>query len=49
MKELAFHGSVVAEIGSVHDGSFGNAIKLIEAAARSGADVVKFRTHIAEA
>jgi N,N'-diacetyllegionaminate synthase len=41
--------TLLAEIGSVHDGSFGNAVKLIEAAARCGADVVKFQTHIAEA
>ncbi len=40
---------IIAEIGSVHDGSFGNAKKLIEAAATAGADVVKFQTHIAEA
>lgn len=39
---------IIAEIGSVHDGSFGNAMKLIEAAAESGADAVKFQTHIAE-
>lgn len=41
--------SLIAEIGSVHDGSFGNACKLIEAAAECGADAVKFQTHIAEA
>ncbi len=40
---------IIAEIGSVHDGSLGNAKKLIEAAAQSGAGVVKFQTHIAEA
>jgi N,N'-diacetyllegionaminate synthase len=40
---------VIAEIGSVHDGSFGNACKLIELAARSGANVVKFQTHISSA
>lgn len=40
---------LIAEIGSVHDGSFGNALKLIEAAAASGADAVKFQTHIASA
>ena len=40
---------LIAEIGSVHDGSFGNAGKLIEAAAACGADAVKFQTHIAEA
>jgi len=43
------HVSILAEIGSVHDGSFGNACKLIEAAAAAGADVVKFQTHIARA
>ena len=40
---------LIAEIGSVHDGSFGNAVKLMEAAAAAGADAVKFQTHIAEA
>jgi len=40
---------IIAEIGSVHDGSFGNALKLIEAAAQAGADAVKFQTHIADA
>jgi N,N'-diacetyllegionaminate synthase len=40
---------IIAEIGSVHDGSFGNALKLIEAAADCGADAVKFQTHIPEA
>lgn len=40
---------LIAEIGSVHDGSFGNAMKLMEAAASCGADAVKFQTHIAEA
>lgn len=41
--------SIIAEIGSVHDGSLGNALRLIDAAAACGADVVKFQTHIAEA
>jgi N,N'-diacetyllegionaminate synthase len=41
--------TIIAEIGSVHDGSFGNAIKAVEAAATCGASVVKFQTHIAEA
>lgn len=40
---------IVAEIGSVHDGSLGNALRLIDAAAEAGADTVKFQTHIAEA
>ena len=40
---------LIAEIGSVHDGSFGNACKLVELAARCGVDVVKFQTHISSA
>lgn len=40
---------IIAEIGSVHDGSFGNACKIVELAAKCGADAVKFQTHIAEA
>ena len=40
---------LIAEIGSVHDGSFGNACKLIELAGVCGADAVKFQTHIADA
>jgi len=40
---------IIAEIGSVHDGSFGNAQMLIELAAECGADCIKFQTHIAEA
>jgi len=40
---------VIAEIGSVHDGSFGNALKLVDLAAGVGADAVKFQMHIAEA
>jgi N-acetylneuraminate synthase len=40
---------IIAEVGSVHDGSYGNAIKLIELAADCGADAVKFQTHIAAA
>jgi len=40
---------IISEIGSVHDGSFGNALKLIELAAACGADVVKFQTHLPDA
>ena len=40
---------IIAEVGSVHDGSLGNAKKLIDAAAQCGADAVKFQTHIASA
>lgn len=40
---------IIAEIGSVHDGSFGNALRLVDAAAGAGANVIKFQTHIPEA
>ena len=39
---------IIAEIGSIHDGSLGNAIKAIEVAKKCGADIVKFQTHLAE-
>jgi N-acetylneuraminate synthase len=39
---------IIAEIGSTHDGSIGNATNLIEEAAKCGADAVKFQTHIAK-
>ena len=40
---------IIAEVGSVHDGSFGNALQLVDAASECGADAVKFQTHIASA
>lgn len=40
---------IIAEVGSVHDGSLGNALELIEAADQCGADAIKFQTHIASA
>jgi len=43
------HVAIVAEIGSVHDGSFGNAVRLVETAAACGADAVKFQLHLPEA
>ena len=39
---------LIAEIGSVHDGSFGNAFRLIELSKEVGATAVKFQMHIAE-
>ena len=39
--------NVIAEIGSVHDGSFGNSKKLIDLAKECGSDFVKFQYHIA--
>jgi len=43
------HILIIAEVGSVHDGSLGNALKLVDVAAAAGADAVKFQTHIPEA
>ncbi|MBX3086096.1 MAG: N-acetylneuraminate synthase family protein [Anaerolineae bacterium] len=40
---------VVAEVAQTHDGSLGLAHAFIDAVARTGADVVKFQTHIASA
>ncbi len=40
---------VVAEVGQAHDGSLGTAHAFIDVIARSGADAVKFQTHIAAA
>ena len=41
--------TIIAEVGSVHDGSFGNAMRLIDLAAELGADAAKFQTHLAAA
>lgn len=41
------HVQLHAEVGSVHDGSFGNAKKMIKVAADCGASAVKFQAHIA--
>lgn len=40
---------VIAEVAQAHDGSLGAAHAYIDAAARAGADAVKFQTHIASA
>lgn len=40
---------VVAEIAQTHDGSLGTAHAYIDAVARTGADAIKFQTHIADA
>jgi N-acetylneuraminate synthase len=39
---------IVAEIGASHNGSYSNAIRLIEAAHEAGADAVKFQTYLPE-
>jgi N,N'-diacetyllegionaminate synthase len=50
MKSISTNSDVyiIAEIGMNHDGSFGNALKLIESAAKSGVDAVKFQMHISD-
>ena len=40
---------IIAEVAQAHDGSFGTAHAYIDAIAETGADAVKFQTHIAEA
>jgi N,N'-diacetyllegionaminate synthase len=40
---------LIAEVGLAHDGSLGLAHAFIDAVARTGADAVKFQTHIAAA
>jgi len=40
---------IIAEIGSTHDGSIGNAKCAIDVVDECGADAVKFQTHIADA
>jgi len=40
---------IIAEIAQAHDGSLGTAHAYIDAAARAGANAVKFQTHIADA
>ena len=40
--------TIIAEIGVNHNGKLSNAFSLIESAASSGADVVKFQTFSAE-
>jgi len=39
---------VIAEIGINHNGDFGKAIKLVDAAAEAGAEIVKFQCHITD-
>ena len=36
---------IIAEIGSTHDGSIGNALRMVETFAELGADAVKFQCH----
>ena len=40
---------IIAEVGMNHDGSFGNAKRMVDVAAECGVDAVKFQTHISAA
>lgn len=40
---------IIAEIGMNHDGSFGNAKRMVDIAAECGVDSIKFQMHISEA
>lgn len=50
-REIALHqpSLIIAEIAQAHDGSLGMAHSYIDAVAKTGADAVKFQTHIAAA
>ncbi|OPY66797.1 MAG: N,N'-diacetyllegionaminic acid synthase [Syntrophorhabdus sp. PtaU1.Bin050] len=43
------HRLVIAEVAQGHDGSLGTAHAFIDAVAKTGADAIKFQTHIASA
>ncbi len=49
LQEQAAHCFVIAEVAQSHDGSLGQAHAFIDAVAGTGADAIKFQTHIAEA
>jgi len=40
---------IIAEVAQAHDGSLGQAHAFIDAVASTGADAIKFQTHIASA
>lgn len=46
-KDPAAPAFIIAEVAQAHDGSLGTAHAYIDAIARTGADAVKFQTHIA--
>lgn len=46
---LQYPPFVIAEVGINHEGSYDKAIQCVDAAAKSGADCVKFQCHITEA
>lgn len=45
----SLHTQVIAEIGQAHDGSLGILHSYIDAVAETGADAIKFQTHLADA
>ncbi len=49
MKNKTRHTEIIVEIGQAHDGSLGILHSYIDAVATTGADVIKFQVHIAEA
>ena len=49
MKRKTKNCLIIAEVGQAHDGSLGIAHSFIDAVSKTGADVIKFQTHIAEA
>ena len=39
---------VIAEVGINHDGDIGRAMKMVDAVADAGGEIIKFQCHIAE-
>lgn len=48
LRQASNNPLIIAEVGNIHEGSFGQAKAMIDAVAATGADVVKFQTHMAE-
>ncbi len=46
--DLSQHTLIIAEVAQAHDGSLGIAHAFIDAVATTGADAIKFQTHLAE-
>lgn len=49
MKQKKNNTDIIVEIGQAHDGSLGILHSYIDAIAETGADAIKFQTHVAEA